>query len=251
MKEITAIVLTKNEEKNIEACLKSLSFCDEIIVIDDFSTDATGEILKKSKVKFLQRALQGDFSAQRNFALEQAKSDWILFIDADERVSPDLQNEITNLQNYESKAAYKIPRRDFWWGTELKYGEVKKVRTSGLIRLVKKGSGAWEGKVHEEFKTNLQIGVLHGFIDHYPHQTLKEFIHEINTYSTLRAKELQSQGKHVGIFLILAYPFFKFILVYFIYLGFMDGSSGFAYAFLMSFHSFLVRIKLYQYKNLP
>lgn len=248
--KISAIVLTKNEEKNIEACLQSLTFCDEVIVVDDFSTDSTAQIAKEHNATIIPRKLEGGFSAQRNFGMERAKNDWVLFIDADERVSPELQKEIESLDRESAIQTYYIPRRDFWWGTELRYGEVQKVRRNGLIRLIKKGSGQWTGAVHEEFKTDKPTGKLTTFLDHYPHQTLKEFIHEINVYSTLRARELSSQGKTVSIFSILAYPFFKFILVYFVYLGFLDGPAGFAYAFLMSFHSFLVRAKLYQYRNL-
>lgn len=250
MKGITAVILTKNEEKNIGACLQSLKFCDEIIVIDDFSTDETTKIAKENSVTVFQRKLSGDFSAQRNFGLERAKNSWIFFVDADERVSPKLQKEIEHIDGDSSVYSYYIPRRDWWWKTELKHGEVKKVREMGLIRLMKKGSGKWSGLVHEEFQTEKATGKLSAFLDHYPHQTLKEFLHEINMYSTLRAKELSREGKTVRMFSILAYPFFKFILVYFIYLGFLDGPAGFAYAFLMSFHSFLVRVKLYQYRNL-
>jgi glycosyltransferase involved in cell wall biosynthesis len=250
MNNITAIILTRNEEQNIAGCFDSVTFCDETLVIDDNSTDSTVEKAKQKNARVISRAMNGDFAAQRNYGMEQAKNDWILFVDADERVSPELRKEIESLSDQNSTLAYFIPRRDFFWGTELKHGEVSKVRNRGLIRLVKKGSGSWSGSVHEEFKTDKPSGKLNSFIDHYPHQTIKEFLHEINMYSTLRAKELQSQGKKSSILSILSYPFFKFLLVYFVYLGFLDGPAGFAYAFVMSFHSFLVRAKLYQYTKL-
>src|SRR3989344_2100160 len=114
---ISAIVLTKNEENTIVDCLDSLIWCDEIIVIDDFSNDRTGELienLKNKKITIFQQRLQDDFSQQRNFGLEKAKNDWVLFVDADERISLSLQYEIlshltNSLQNY---AGYFIPRRD-------------------------------------------------------------------------------------------------------------------------------------------
>lgn len=249
MDKITAILLTKNEEHTIEACIDSVSFCNEVIVLDDNSTDQTVEIAKKHNAKIITRSLHGDYAGQRNNGLEQAKNDWILFVDADERVSSELQKEIVTLSEKEA-SAYYIPRRDYFWGKELTYGEVQKVRTKGIIRLVKKGSGKWHGAVHEEFQTDQKVKKLHSFINHYPHPTLKEFIHEVNIYSTLRAKELQSQGKKSSVFSIIAFPFFKFLLVYILYRGFLDGPAGFAYAFLMSFHSFLVRAKLYQYTKL-
>ncbi|MBI4974191.1 glycosyltransferase family 2 protein [Candidatus Roizmanbacteria bacterium] len=252
--KITAIILTKNEEKNIERAIKSVGFCDEIILVDDFSSDKTIEKIKsiKSDTQILSHDSKGDFASQRNWAMEKAKNEWILFVDADETISCELKSEIESsaVSHQSSVCAYYIKRRDFWWGRELRYGEVAKARNKGIIRLVKKGSGEWKGAVHEEFATSLSVGQLEGCINHYPHPTLKEFIHDINIYSTLRAHELQKQGKKGSILPILLYPTAKFILTYFIYLGFLDGAAGFAYAFLMSFHSFLVRAKLFQYTRI-
>jgi len=277
--KITAIILTKNEEKNIERAIKSVEFCDEILIVDDLSTDGTIERIRNSKfeVRKFEHDSNGNFSAQRNWAMGKAKNEWILFVDADEEVSKELQKNITNVIASDSEAipneiaasfsdsedslpagrqarndinAFYIKRRDFWWGSELKYGETFEARNGGIIRLIKKGSGEWKGTVHEKFVTDLPIGQLEGFLNHYPHQTLKEFIQDINVYSTNRARELQKQGKKGGILPILLYPPAKFILTYFIYLGFLDGAAGFAYAFLMSFHSFLVRAKLFQYTRI-
>jgi glycosyltransferase involved in cell wall biosynthesis len=266
---LSAVVLTKNEKKNIERCLKSLDFVDEIVVVDDYSSDRTLSLIKNekikiknlpsesegdnSKLKIFKRSLNGDFAAQRNFGLEKASGEWILFLDADEEVSPDLKEEIKEVIRYASLerddlVGFYIKRRDFFWGREVKFGEVLKVRQKGILRLIKKGFGQWQGKVHEKFKIEnrkLKIGKLKNFINHYPHPTIKEFLQEINFYSSLRANELFSQGKKTNILEIIFYPLFKFILNYFIYLGFLDGPPGFVYAFMMSFHSFLVRGKLY------
>ena len=280
--KLTAIILTKNEEKNIERCLKSVDFCDEVIVVDDFSEDKTVELVNKvfkvhkvdKDYKVFQRKLNNDFAMQRNFAMEKASGEWVLFIDADEEVTQELKNEISRVilnsflraQDYSliqdlnqipnqvrnDIGAYYLKRRDFWWGRELNYGETSKVRQVGLIRLIRKNSGKWEGKVHEEFRiknSELKINLLNNFINHYPHQNVKEFLEEINFYSTLRAREMRGQGKNSNIFEIIFYPLLKFLLTYIIKLGFLDGSAGFAYAFFMSFHSFLVRAKLYRHKT--
>lgn len=258
---LSVVVLTKNEEKSLEKCLKSLVFCDEIIIIDDFSTDKTIEIAKSYKAIIYKRALDGDFSAQRNFGIEKSRGEWVLFIDADEEVTTDLKNEIRSVvipsERSESRdhniVAFYLKRRDWFWGREMKYGETKKVRNEGLIRLVKKDAGKWVGKVHEQFKIKnekFKIKRLNYYINHYPHATVKDFLKEINSYSTLKAKELFENNKKTNIFEIIFFPFGKFLLNYFIYLGFLDGPSGFAYAFFMSFHSFLVRAKLYQYKRI-
>ncbi len=246
--KVTAVILTKNEEKNIERCLKSISFCDEIIVIDDYSTDKTIKLIKDSKVTIFERKLNNDFASQRNFGLSKASNEWVLFVDADEKVSEELKKVINSLVPTESgdTDAYFLKRRDYFWGKELKYGEIKKVRDNGIVRLIKKGSGRWMGTVHEVFHTAKTNGKLNGFLNHYPHPTLKEFINAVNYYSTIRSDELFNRGKKTNIFEIIFFPMAKFIYNYFFNFGFLDGPAGFTYAFMMSFHSFLVRAKLYQ-----
>jgi glycosyltransferase involved in cell wall biosynthesis len=259
---ISVVILTKNEEKNIERCLNSISFCDEIIIVDDFSTDNTDNQISKIKnqndklnIKIIKKHLIDDFSVQRNFGMSKAKNDWVLFVDADEEVTQELKNEIIGLDsrlrgNDNNTNAYYLKRRDYFWKHELKFGEVKKVREQGIIRLVKKNSGKWTGKVHEEFNLlSLRVGKLNGFINHYPHQTLKEFINDINNYSTIRAEELLNRKTKTDALEIIFFPFVKFIYNYFFNFGFFDGPAGFVYAFMMSFHSFLVRAKLYQLVN--
>lgn len=250
--DISAVVLTKNEEKNIERCLKSLSFCDEIVIVDDYSEDKTleivHEVLKVHKVyKVIQRKLNNDYASQRNFGLSKSTNEWVLSIDADEVVTDELKFEIRNTKF--EKDAYYLRRQDYFWNNELKFGEVKKIRNSGLIRLVKKNSGKWMRNVHEVFHTAKNTGRLNNFVNHYPHPSLEEFIFDINRYSDIRAEELYSRGLKSNVFQIVFFPFLKFIYNYFFNLGFLDGPAGFVYAFMMSFHSFLVRAKLYQLIN--
>ena len=144
--------------------------------------------------------------------------------------------------------AFYLRRIDYFWNHELKFGEIKKVR----IRLLKKNSGTWMGNVHEEFRiknSKLKIAKLNNYINHYPHPTLKEFISDVNNYSSIRAEELFNRGTKTNVFEIIFLPFGKFIYNYFFNLGFLDGAVGFTYSFMMSFHSFLVRSKLYQLTN--
>jgi len=254
--KISAVILTKNEEYNIKRCLESLDFCDEIIIIDDYSTDKTIDIINnvgnKNICSLHKRKLNNDFASQRNFGLKKASNEWVLFIDADEEVTKELAKEVRSYVldcEWKESEAFYIKRRDFFWGKELKYGEVKKVREQGIIRLVKKNSGQWVGAVHEVFYSNEKAGQLKGFLNHYPHPTLKEFIDDVNRYSSIRAEELFNQGIGSNVFQIIFFPFGKFFYNYFFNLGFLDGPAGFAYAFMMSFHSFLVRAKLYQMTN--
>lgn len=250
---ITAVILAKNEEKNISRAITSVKFCDEILIIDDYSNDNTAKIAKDMGASIYKRSLETDFSRQRNFGLTKSRGEWVLFVDADEVVSSELQAEIekTIKSKKEKEPYYYIKRRDFWWGRELKFGEVLPARKKGFIRLVKKNSGNWSGSVHEVFKPSVSAdGKLKHFLNHYPHPLIGEFLREINFYSSLRAQELHRQKKSITLVEILLFPIGKFIQNFFLRLGLLDGPPGFAYSFLMSFHSFLVRAKLYQYKKL-
>lgn len=239
---VTAVVLTKNEEKNIVDCLEGLSFCDEVILIDDNSQDRTEEIARGFKAKVIKRSLNNDFSAQRNFGLEKARGKWVLFIDADERVSLELAKEITLATNSNKFDGYFIKRDDVIWGRRLKYGE-----TGGMkfLRLAKKGQGVWAGKVHEEWKVDGKLNSLSNHLRHYPHQSVAEFLKEINYYTNIRAGELHARGVRIKWYEILLYPKGKFFLNYILRLGVLDGLPGFVFAVMMSFHSFLVRGKLW------
>jgi glycosyltransferase involved in cell wall biosynthesis len=245
---LSVVVLAKNEEGNIEECLSTLGWAEEIVVVDDNSEDGTIEKVKQverdKKVAIFTRDLNGDWDKQRNFGLEKSKGNWVLFIDADERVSPELREEIQSTINHESLNinGFYLKRQDTIFGKTLKHGETAGVR---LLRLAKKGAGKWEGKVHETWKIEGEVGELENPLEHYPHPTISEFLENINDYSTLRAEELYEQGVKTNLFLILAYTKGKFLQNYFWKLGFLDGMPGLIVALLMSFHSFLVRSKLY------
>ncbi|MCL4353574.1 glycosyltransferase family 2 protein [Patescibacteria group bacterium] len=243
---ISAVVLTKNEEKNIVDCFETLLWCDEIVVIDDYSKDRTIEIIQnqESRIKIYRRHLAGDFSAQRNFGLDKARGDWIIFVDADERVPSSLREEIVQLAaNPISRFdGFYIQRRDFMWGRQLRHGETGNIK---LLRLAKKNAGRWEGKVHEEWRIRGRIGRLENPLLHYPHQTISEFLKEINFYTDLRSQELYTIGIHGYWLSVIFYPLGKFFLNYFFKMGFLDGLPGFVFSVFMSFHSFLVRGKLW------
>jgi glycosyltransferase involved in cell wall biosynthesis len=243
---LSAIILAKNEEKTIQQAIASVKFADEIIVGDDGSVDKTQELAQRNGVKIIKLTPTDDFSQKRNELAKKAKYEWLFFLDADEEVSKELAQEIKDELKNPRFFSYYIKRRDFFWGREMRYGEVSKVRNKGLVRLMKKDSGVWQGKVHEVFTSYTSSGCLNNFINHYPHPTLKDFLQKVNFYSTLRAKELLSKGKKTNILEIIFFPLGKFLLNYFVYAGFLDGPAGFVYAFLMSFYSFLVRGKLWE-----
>lgn len=245
---ISAIILVKNEEENIIDCIESVLFCDQIIVIDDYSTDRTTELIKQKqkehpKIEIYKRKLNGNFSAQRNFGIEKSKFDWIFFVDADERISKDLSSEIKeNVTASTAQGGFLLKRVDFMWGKELKHGETGNIK---LLRLFNKNKGQLKGTVHESWVTDSEIGLLLNPILHYPHPTISEFLREINFYTDLRAEELYKEGKKSGFISIILYAKGKFFMNYIFKLGFMDGVPGLIHAILMSFHSFLVRGKLW------
>ena len=148
---ISAVVLTKNSQEQIVKCINSLSWCDEIVIVDDYSKDSTIkrieklEVEKRHKVRIYQRNLDNDFAAQRNFGLKKATNSWILFVDSDEVVSKELQSEIMTVVINGKTDGYFIKRTDYFLDRWLKYGETGNIK---LLRLGKKGKGPWQGRGH-------------------------------------------------------------------------------------------------------
>jgi glycosyltransferase involved in cell wall biosynthesis len=244
--KLSIVVLTHNDESIIVDCLERLNFTNEIIIVDDNSTDRTVELAKRYTDKVYQRSLSGSFSNQRNFALNYVHNPWVLFIDSDELVSDSLEKDVLRGISDVNFAGYYIKRVDSMWGKKILHGEAGEVN---LLRLAKKNSGKWHGSVHETWKIIGKKGTLPSVLIHVPHPSMREFINEVDTYSTLRAEELKEAGKSVSFLSIIIYPSVKFLLNFFLKKGFKDGIPGFLYAMTMSFHSFLVRAKLYQMTN--
>lgn len=240
---ISAVVLTHNSALTLRNTLLSLGFCDETVVIDDNSTDDTVNLAQNLGAKVFRRALSGDFAAQRNFALTRARGEWVLFVDADEVVSPDLAEEILGVTQNTGVLGWYVKRQDHLWGRVLRHGETSSVR---LLRLGQKSAGAWQGTVHEVWNIEGVVGTLDHPLDHFPHPNVAQFLQEINTYSTLRARELFAKHIREPIWYIPVYPAAKFFVNYFWRKGFLDGTAGAVVALIMSFHSFLVRAKLWQ-----
>lgn len=238
---ITAVILTRNNQRTLAATLASLTWCDECIVVDDNSFDKTEEIAKSFNTKIFKRSLNDDFAAQRNFGLSKVKGDWVVFVDSDEVVATELAEEIQKSITLKYDGFY-MKRRDVLWGKELRHGETNGVR---LLRLAKKNAGRWERTVHEVWDVEGTLGELVHPLLHYPHPDVAQFLDSINRYSTLNARVFYSQGKRSNVFEIVAYPVGKFLHNYIWRLGFLDGTPGTIVALMMSFHSFLTRGKLY------
>ena len=239
---IAAIVLAKNEAENLPKCLESVKWCDQIVVVDDNSTDDTVKLAKKLGASILSHPLNGNYSAQRNWALSHIKSPWVLFLDADEILSAKLVGEIKAAISRVDYKGYLLPRLDFMWGKKLLHGDVGGVK---LLRLARRGAGEWQGAVHETWAIEGRVGTLKHPVYHYPHRHLADFLRRLNTYSSLRAQEFFASHRHTNVFEITLGPVFRFIYLYVIKLGFLDGTPGFIHAMSMSFYMFLVAGKLW------
>lgn len=240
---ISAVVITYNEERMIRECLESLRWVDEIILVDAFSSDRTIEIAKGYTKKIFQREWQG-YSQQRNLGLAQAQNKWVLFVDADERISDALANEIrgTLARNINLYDGYCFPRSSFYLGRWIKHGEWS---SDTVLRLIRNGKGMWSGpSVHEKIILNGRDEILRNYIYHFPYQDISHHLAKFNRYSTLFAHDAFQRGERADLYKILLKPIYRFIRGYFLKQGFRDGSVGFIIASLQGIEVFLRYIKL-------
>lgn len=240
---ISAVVLTHNEELTLRATLKSLTWTDEIAVIDDTSSDKTVDIARKLGAKVFSRKLNGDFAAQRNFGLEKAAGEWVVFVDADEIVPRALAQEILQtLKSNPGVDGFVLSRRDWFMGRQLNYGETGMVK---LLRLGRKTAGKWRRRVHEIWKINGPLETLKAPLEHHSHENIHQFIKRINDWTDIDAAALNQEGKNFSVFRLGLNPLGKFLSNYFLKLGILDGFPGFVMAFMMSLYSLVVRVKQY------
>ena len=240
---ISAVVLTHNSAATLAATLKSLTFADELIVIDDHSTDTTIAIAKSFKAIVSSHPLSDDFAIQRNLGLTLARGEWVLFVDSDEVVSEELAKELILASAAKSDVVgYMVKREDVIWGRVLRHGETENVR---LLRFAKKDAGIWVDPVHEVWQVKGLIGHFVSPLLHTPHPSVTQFLVSVNRYSTIRARYLYKMKTNIPLWHVVAYPVAKFFVNYIWRLGFLDGTQGAIVAIMMSFHSYLVRSKLW------
>jgi glycosyltransferase involved in cell wall biosynthesis len=239
---ITATIICKNEEKHIRACLESVSWCDEIVVVDSGSTDRTVEIARQFTPKVLHHDWPG-FVDQVNFALTQATGDWVLCIDADERCSPGLQEAIGRvLPESDSVGGYQVRRHTWYLGRWINHGGwYPDWKTRVVMRAGAKcvGHGPHYRIVPEGPVRKLDADLLH-----YTYDTFKDQIQTIDKYSDIFSMEMERDGKRFRLFRALLHPWGKFVGCYFWKLGFLDGWAGFVIAIASAFHVFARYVKL-------
>lgn len=247
---LTVSIITLNEERNLARTLESVkSFADEIVIVDSGSTDKTEEIAKNFNAKFYFQKWLG-YGLQRNKAIDLATSEWVLNIDADEEISPDLACEIKKIkENKNSKyEVYKINFMSVCFGKKIKYGGWS---NSYRIRLFKKSAGRFnKNNVHEEFIYKGGVGKIKQYIYHHSYSDLADYFEKFNKYTTLGAIEYYKKNKKANLFSIVFSPVFKFLRMYVFRLGFLDGLEGFLLATTSSLYTMVKYYKLREiYKN--
>ena len=245
--KITAIIPTLNEEIHIVDAIKSVDFADEIIVIDSYSTDKTVELAHAANVRIVQHQFI-DFSSQKNYAIDQATHNWIYVLDADERVTPQLRDEILEqIENTDEFVGFYIFRTFYFAGRKLSYSGWQRDK---VIRLFRKDKCRYNGKlVHESITTEGEIGFLKNKLEHYSYRSYDHYINKLNHYSSLKAQSLHNKGKKVTLYHLLIKPPARFIIHYFIRLGFLDGFPGFIISVVQSYGVLTRYIKLWLLKK--
>ena len=237
---LSVIILTKNEEEMIGECLASVKWADEIVLIDDQSDDKTCEIAKKYGAKVFSRKLK-DFSDQRNFGAKQASSDWILYLDADERVTPKLAEEIKKAINNSHFSAYRIVRKNFYFGQTWPYKEK-------VIRLFRKGNfTGWYGELHESPRFSGKLGEFESEIVHFAHRNLTSMVTKTIDWSEIEAR-LRFQAGHPPVYWwrfprVMLTTFFDYYLKQG---GFKVGTVGLIESLYQSFSIFITYARLWE-----
>mgnify|MGYP004485412889 CR=1 FL=1 len=243
MSTVSVIILTHNEEENIVDCIQSVSFADQVLVIDDFSTDTTLEKAQQLGAKVIQHPMNGDFGGQRNFAIAQADTDWILFLDADERISPQLGREIKAVIEDVDRYAYWIVRENRFHFNKATHGVL---RPDWVLRLIPRDGASVEGYVHEAIRSTYPSKRLSGPMYHYTYDNWNQYFNKFNNYTTLSAEKYRDKGKSCSFVKdIILRPMWAFIKMYILEKGFLDGKIGFILSVNHYFYTMTKYVKLY------
>lgn len=241
---ISATVITRNEAENIEACLATLRWVDEIILVDQFSTDGTAEIAQKLGAQVFQESWKG-FAQQKNSAIEKASGHWILSIDADERVTPQLRQEIEGIVSSETGInGYYIARRNYFCGRWIRHGGWY---PDFNLRLFRKGFGQFQERtVHEKVIVEGPVSHLKSALEHYTYNSISDYLVRMEKYSSLAAMEIHQKSRWSRWHTLSLRPLLTFLNMYFFRMGFLDGSRGFFLAVSYSYYTFLKYYRFYE-----
>ncbi len=238
--KISAVLITVNEASNIAECLEALRFCDECIVVDSGSKDRTAQIAQVMGAKVFVRAFD-DFSAQKNFGIEKAIGEWVLLVDADERVSPLLMQEIKSKLENSALDGYYFKRRNKIFGRWMRFG----INRGDLqLRLVRKVKAKFEGRVHERVLVpRKKTALLKNCLEHFSTATISNYMRKLNTYSKLEAEVLNERKEIFSERKLKRRPLVVGVYQGFILAGLLDGIEGFFFCVLGAYYDFVRRAK--------
>ena len=244
---LTILLLTKNEAQRLQRCLESASWADEVVIIDGQSTDGTQAIGRAFNAKVTERSFSGSFAEERNAGIDAASGDWILQMDADEVISPQLRTAIERLlEEGAPHAAFKIRRRNYFLGHEMRYGGWYHYHTA----LFRRALARYEGRVHERLKIQGSVGVLEADLCHYPFDSLTQFVDRQNRYTSLQARDLLETRGVLPIATIKRQlwrrPLKLFWKLYIRKQGFREGLYGFVFSTLYAWVDFMVWAKYWE-----
>lgn len=239
---VSVVIVTKDEERNIRDALESVRDFEDIVVLDAFSSDGTPAICREYTSRVYQQEWMG-YARQKQAAVDRAERQWVLILDADERVTPELKKEISETIQEGAFSGYYLPRKSFFLG--------RWMRHSGwwpdhILRLFRKDTAYIEPReVHEKVVVNGAVGYLKEPLEHYTYRTISDYIRKMENYSTLSAQELGDK-KDAPLISMALNPFAVFIKMFFLRQGFRDGMHGFILAGLYSFYTFLKYAKVWE-----
>lgn len=228
---ISACIITLNEADRIDACIESLSFCDEIIVVDSGSTDGTPDRAVARGARVIAHAFEG-YRAQKDFAVRSAQHDWVLCLDADERVTDALRASIQSAQQKGFDASgFRFARATEYFGKFLRHGNAYPDR---VLRLFDRRGGGWHGdrEIHEHVSVEGRVVTLAGDLEHRAYRSLTDQLDRLQRYARLMAEDMHRRGRSANIGNLIFNPFWRFVRGYFLRLGFLDGWRGLVYAWV-------------------
>jgi glycosyltransferase involved in cell wall biosynthesis len=241
--KISAVIITYNEEDRLPDSLASLQgVADEVVVVDSYSSDRTVEIARASGARVMKNRFE-DYGQQKNFALAQAGCDWVLNLDADERVSPELKRAITELKAGgppANAAAFAIKRKTFYLGRWIRHSGWYPDRK---VRLFCKSAAAWQGRIHERLVVSGAVARLDGDILHFTYRDIGDHVRRLDRYSAFQAEEIVGQGKKCLFLRLVILPPVTFLRHYAWKLGWLDGFPGLVIATIQSWGTALKYLK--------
>ena len=243
---LSVVIIAKNAATQIAACIDSVAFADEILVVDSGSEDETRAIADVRGCRVIEKEWLG-FGRQKQFAVSEARYDWVLCLDVDERVTPRLQDSIRAALHTQTHKAWRMPRRNRFLGRWLEHGEGY---PDWSLRLFHRQFASWSNDpVHEAVITTVDVGTMAGDLLHDSAEDVKTYLDKQNRYSSLHAEALFQQGVRAGYLKLFLSPLARFIKFYVIRLGFLDGGPGFAHVAVGCFAAFAKYAKLIELTN--